>query len=373
MSKIKVPKIKKQEIWHHYIGEEVGKTKCLCCSINSITQFEFHCGHIVAKSCGGDLSLENLRPICSKCNLSMGNENMIEFMKRLKYDTSKIEPIVIKPKKEKVLREADYLQLYLTYRFPNLYPINKITVELELDPDLVQNTINQFKNYEEDPNIVCQKEIADIYNKYKDKCLEQILNKPLEIKLVIRQNQWGNAKKVYDALKYTKKLICPWGHSKKICELYNQSKFNDKKFSKIFINNVSLGDYLMVIDRDYKTGLIVRITSEPKSETIENMFVLRKNNLCTHIPIGCGEDCDKCGQSVKMVFTKEYFKSNTDEFIQYLNEDYHFENMHSIIRDIEVVGEISSSSDIYQKYKCLQNSICTVKDINLDIKDIKFV
>jgi hypothetical protein len=74
-----------------------------------------------------------------------------------------------------------------------------------------------------------------------------------------------------------------------------------------------------------------------------------------------------------MVFTKEYFKTNSDEFIDYLNEGYHFEKMHSIARDIEIIGEIQENNDIYQKYKCLQNSICTVKDVNLDIKNIQFI
>ena len=48
-------------------------------------------------------------------------------------------------------------------------------------------------------------------------------------------------------------------------------------------------------------------------------------------------------------YSFEYFKENVDEFLLYLNEDYHFEKMHSIIRDIEIIGEIPNINAIYQK------------------------
>jgi hypothetical protein len=85
-----IPKIKRQEVWNHYIGDKIGKTKCLCCGVNDITQFEFHCGHVIAKSKGGELNIDNLRPICSKCNLSMRDEYMMDFIKRLGYNLNRI-------------------------------------------------------------------------------------------------------------------------------------------------------------------------------------------------------------------------------------------------------------------------------------------
>ena len=390
MNKEKIPKIKKQEIWHYYIGEEIGKTKCLCCSINFITQFDFHCGHIEAKSCGGDLSLENLRPICAKCNLSMGNENMIGFMQRLKYNISKIinkdilanqelepEP---KPKQNHVWSESDDSNVYLCYRFPNKYNLETMSNTLDIPLNSVKMKISNYKSLENNTGLGlglglsnCSKQSIDIYNKYKNCCLEQILNLPLEIKFVLRQNQWGVSKNVYDTIKQTKKLICPWAHTKKICELFNESKWNDKKFYKIFINDISLNDYVLVVDRDYKTGLIVKIISQAKTESIDDIIILRQNNLCSHIPITDGHECELCHSSMISVFTKKYFKENVDEFLVYLNEDYHFEKMHSIIRDIEIIGEIPNINVIYQKYKCLQGSICSTKDKQeVSIKDIEF-
>ena len=43
----------------------------------------FEAGHIIAERCGGPTNIENLRPICSLCNRSMGLKNMIDFMKIL--------------------------------------------------------------------------------------------------------------------------------------------------------------------------------------------------------------------------------------------------------------------------------------------------
>ena len=68
-------------MWNKYIGEEIGKTKCLCCNDRFITQMQFHCGHIISEINGGKTNIDNLKPICSICNFSMGRKNMNEFSK----------------------------------------------------------------------------------------------------------------------------------------------------------------------------------------------------------------------------------------------------------------------------------------------------
>ena len=40
--------------------------------------FNFHVGHNIPESKGGDMVLENLRPICQGCNLSMGSQFTID-------------------------------------------------------------------------------------------------------------------------------------------------------------------------------------------------------------------------------------------------------------------------------------------------------
>jgi len=77
--KIIIPPMKKQEVWEYWKGN-VNKAKCHCCRIATLFSNAYHCGHIKAESNGGDLSIENLRPICQSCNSSMNNKNMIDYM-----------------------------------------------------------------------------------------------------------------------------------------------------------------------------------------------------------------------------------------------------------------------------------------------------
>ena len=74
----------KKLVWNTNIGEDIGKTKCLCCKSTDITQLSFNCGHIIAEANGGDTIVSNLRPICQNCNSSMGTKNMNDFMETLK-------------------------------------------------------------------------------------------------------------------------------------------------------------------------------------------------------------------------------------------------------------------------------------------------
>ena len=79
------PKGLRVDVWHKYIGREIAKHKCLCCKIETIEQFSFECGHVLAVSNGGSNTIENLRPICSKCNKSMGSKNMIDYVVEHQY------------------------------------------------------------------------------------------------------------------------------------------------------------------------------------------------------------------------------------------------------------------------------------------------
>lgn len=82
--KKKIPIALKRKVWSKWIGEDIGKTKCLCCKLTDITQMNFSCGHIMAESKGGELNVDNLKPICASCNSSMGNQNMEEFIAQYK-------------------------------------------------------------------------------------------------------------------------------------------------------------------------------------------------------------------------------------------------------------------------------------------------
>jgi 5-methylcytosine-specific restriction endonuclease McrA len=79
--KKKISSTLKRLVWNKWIGEEIGKFKCLCCNVTDINQMSFNCGHIIPECKGGETILSNLKPICQNCNSSMGSLNMDEFMK----------------------------------------------------------------------------------------------------------------------------------------------------------------------------------------------------------------------------------------------------------------------------------------------------
>jgi 5-methylcytosine-specific restriction endonuclease McrA len=80
--KATIPKSMRVAVWNTYIGETIGRAKCLVCGHMDITQMNFHCGHVIAEVNGGKVSIENLRPICASCNLSMRTTNMHEFAQK---------------------------------------------------------------------------------------------------------------------------------------------------------------------------------------------------------------------------------------------------------------------------------------------------
>jgi hypothetical protein len=77
-----IPLSLKALVWNKYIGEEKGIGYCQCCRKNIIKQISFHCGHIISEKNGGSTTLNNLIPLCQTCNLSMGKQNMNDFVKK---------------------------------------------------------------------------------------------------------------------------------------------------------------------------------------------------------------------------------------------------------------------------------------------------
>jgi hypothetical protein len=79
-----IPKQVKILCWNLYIGEDKTNSKCVCCNSTTINITNFHCGHVLAEVNGGETNINNLRPICSGCNLSMGSMNMDDFIKMIR-------------------------------------------------------------------------------------------------------------------------------------------------------------------------------------------------------------------------------------------------------------------------------------------------
>ncbi len=73
-----IPKALKEQVWLKYNGR-VFDSKCYVpwCK-NKITVYDMECGHNIPHSKGGPTTLENLRPICSRCNKSMSDNYTID-------------------------------------------------------------------------------------------------------------------------------------------------------------------------------------------------------------------------------------------------------------------------------------------------------
>ena len=75
--KMTIPKALREQVWIKHIGKKY-ESKCpIGWCKNTITVFDFQSGHIIPESKGGPTNLENLMPICSRCNLSMNNQYTI--------------------------------------------------------------------------------------------------------------------------------------------------------------------------------------------------------------------------------------------------------------------------------------------------------
>jgi hypothetical protein len=76
--KKKIPVALREQVWIQQMGKVFhGKCPTTWCQ-NTITVFDFQSGHNIPESKGGPTNLENLIPLCSRCNLSMGNEYTFE-------------------------------------------------------------------------------------------------------------------------------------------------------------------------------------------------------------------------------------------------------------------------------------------------------
>ena len=82
-TKASIPKALREQVWIQYAGKQFER-KCLVpwCK-NRMTVFDFHVGHDIPEYKGGTTEIENLRPICVRCNLSMGSQYTIQEWAKL--------------------------------------------------------------------------------------------------------------------------------------------------------------------------------------------------------------------------------------------------------------------------------------------------
>jgi 5-methylcytosine-specific restriction endonuclease McrA len=81
----KIPKAVRESVWKKYVSETNLEGKCFVGCGTHIQINNFELGHVVAFSNGGCDTIDNLRPICSLCNKSMGTTNLIEFIEQFNF------------------------------------------------------------------------------------------------------------------------------------------------------------------------------------------------------------------------------------------------------------------------------------------------
>jgi len=101
--KEKIPEAVRIAVWNNYIGRKKGEDKCFIGCGEPITRSNFECGHVKAEACGGKVTIQNLRPICSKCNKSIGKRDMEEFIQQYGFHKHKNWNKGLLDKKEKSL------------------------------------------------------------------------------------------------------------------------------------------------------------------------------------------------------------------------------------------------------------------------------
>ena len=84
-TKQRLPKTLREQVWLR-TNKQLFKVKCpISWCNNKINVFDFHVGHMIPESEGEATKIDNLMPICAKCNLSMSNNYTItEFSNAFK-------------------------------------------------------------------------------------------------------------------------------------------------------------------------------------------------------------------------------------------------------------------------------------------------
>lgn len=81
--KQKITASMRHAVWLNCVGKKfVAKCSVRWCR-SEISPFNFEAGHNIPESKGGATSIDNLMPICSACNKSMGNRYTIDEYSKL--------------------------------------------------------------------------------------------------------------------------------------------------------------------------------------------------------------------------------------------------------------------------------------------------
>ena len=83
------PKAIREQTWLNQFGKKYEHKCYINWCENIINVFDFHVGHDKPESKGGTLDIENLKPICSRCNHSMSDNYTINQWNKLTSNNKK--------------------------------------------------------------------------------------------------------------------------------------------------------------------------------------------------------------------------------------------------------------------------------------------
>lgn len=82
--KANIPKALREQVWLKTFGKIYEHNCHIKWCSNIINVFDFHVGHDIPESKGGTLTIDNLKPICARCNLSMSDNYTISEWQNFK-------------------------------------------------------------------------------------------------------------------------------------------------------------------------------------------------------------------------------------------------------------------------------------------------
>ncbi len=74
-----VSKVLRRKVWEKEFGLQHANAICPLCQTQQISVWDFQCGHVISRKHNGETTLDNLRPICILCNMSMSSKDWYVF------------------------------------------------------------------------------------------------------------------------------------------------------------------------------------------------------------------------------------------------------------------------------------------------------
>jgi hypothetical protein len=164
----------------------------------------------------------------------------------------------------------------------------------------------------------------------------------------MRNSPWGIEKDVFDRVIRTQKLICPKGHSKKDYHLFLNNQFAElfvvSKRRK-FIESLKINDIIILFHKKEDHYLVLKIASDASAEILEDTCLI------------LDKDYESTG-NYKPYFIGSREKAELRMNILDPSREYVIDTMHSIVRDVEIVGRVhKKNSRIFRENATCQQTI----------------